>query len=142
MYAVVGELRPADQPRRGGARQAASLLHKMPGDRWQQMANVRAYLGFMWSHPGQAAALRMGTEFAQDARSGRRRTAWTGLVAARPRRAPGRPAPGPRPQRGLPGQPGAVVARHHAGRLHVDRRRQRGGQPAVPTFGTARTANS
>ena len=24
-----------------------SLLRKMPGDRWQQLANVRAYLGFM-----------------------------------------------------------------------------------------------
>jgi len=22
----------------------------MPGDRWQQMANVRAYLAYMWSH--------------------------------------------------------------------------------------------
>ncbi|GAA4945053.1 1,4-alpha-glucan branching enzyme [Yinghuangia aomiensis] len=43
-----------------------SLLHKMPGDRWQQMANVRAYLGFMWSHPGKQL-LYMGTEFAQDA---------------------------------------------------------------------------
>ncbi|MCF2528689.1 1,4-alpha-glucan branching protein GlgB [Yinghuangia soli] len=43
-----------------------SLLHKMPGDRWQQMANVRAYLGFMWSHPGKQL-LFMGSEFAQDA---------------------------------------------------------------------------
>lgn len=43
-----------------------SLLHKMPGDRWQQMANTRAYLGFMWSHPGKQL-LYMGTEFAQDA---------------------------------------------------------------------------
>ncbi|UGQ14216.1 1,4-alpha-glucan branching protein GlgB [Yinghuangia sp. ASG 101] len=43
-----------------------SLLHKMPGDRWQQMANVRAYLGFMWSHPGKQLVY-MGTEFAQDA---------------------------------------------------------------------------
>lgn len=43
-----------------------SLLHKMPGDRWQQMANTRAYLAFMWSHPGKQL-LYMGTEFAQDA---------------------------------------------------------------------------
>ncbi|HBT32182.1 MAG TPA: 1,4-alpha-glucan branching enzyme, partial [Pusillimonas sp.] len=29
-----------------------SLLQKMPGDRWQQFANLRAYFGFMWAHPG------------------------------------------------------------------------------------------
>ena len=30
-----------------------SLLRKMPGDRWQQLANLRAYLAFMWAHPGK-----------------------------------------------------------------------------------------
>jgi 1,4-alpha-glucan branching enzyme len=43
-----------------------SLLHKMPGDRWQQMANVRAFLAFMWAHPGKQL-LFSGCEFAQDA---------------------------------------------------------------------------
>ena len=41
-----------------------SLLAKMPGDRWQQLANLRAYLMFMWSHPGKQL-LFMGQEFAQ-----------------------------------------------------------------------------
>ncbi|MCU1602592.1 MAG: 1,4-alpha-glucan branching enzyme, partial [Frankiales bacterium] len=30
-----------------------SLLRKMPGDRWQQLANFRAYLAFMWAQPGK-----------------------------------------------------------------------------------------
>ncbi|NGN69405.1 1,4-alpha-glucan branching enzyme [Streptomyces sp. A7024] len=43
-----------------------SLVSKMPGDWWQQRANHRAYLGFMWSHPGKQL-LFMGQEFAQGA---------------------------------------------------------------------------
>ncbi|MET9910244.1 1,4-alpha-glucan branching enzyme [Streptomyces sp. NPDC006476] len=43
-----------------------SLVSKMPGDWWQQRANLRAYLAFMWSHPGKQL-LFMGQEFAQGA---------------------------------------------------------------------------
>jgi 1,4-alpha-glucan branching enzyme len=42
-----------------------SLLNKMPGDRWQQMANLRALLAWMWAHPGRQL-LFMGGEIAQE----------------------------------------------------------------------------
>jgi 1,4-alpha-glucan branching enzyme len=42
-----------------------SLIRKMPGDTWQRFANLRAYFGFMWTHPGKKLIF-MGGEFAQD----------------------------------------------------------------------------
>ncbi len=41
-----------------------SLLDRMPGDRWQKAANLRALLGWMWAHPGKQL-LFMGAEIAQ-----------------------------------------------------------------------------
>nr|WP_157112460.1 1,4-alpha-glucan branching protein GlgB [Pandoraea faecigallinarum] len=43
-----------------------SLIGRMPGDAWRKHANLRAYFGFMWTHPGKKL-LFMGAEFAQHA---------------------------------------------------------------------------
>jgi 1,4-alpha-glucan branching enzyme len=42
-----------------------SLLNKMPGDKWQKLANLRALYAFMWAHPGKNL-LFMGGEIAQE----------------------------------------------------------------------------
>ena len=42
-----------------------SLVQKMPGDRWQKLANLRALYAYMWAHPGKKL-LFMGGELAQN----------------------------------------------------------------------------
>ena len=42
-----------------------SLLGKMPGDRWQQLANLRSLYAWMWAHPGKQL-LFMGGELGQE----------------------------------------------------------------------------
>jgi 1,4-alpha-glucan branching enzyme len=42
-----------------------SLLSKMPGDKWQRLANLRTLYAYMWAHPGKKL-LFMGGELAQE----------------------------------------------------------------------------
>lgn len=42
----------------------SSLINKMPGDHWQQFANLRALFSYMYTHPG-SKLLFMGSEIAQ-----------------------------------------------------------------------------
>ncbi len=49
------------------------LIYKMPGDRWQQFANLRLLYAYMWTFPGKKL-LFMGGEFAQT-------TEWNSAVA-------------------------------------------------------------
>ncbi len=85
-----------------------SLLSKMPGDRWQQLATLRALYGLMWAHPGKQL-LFMGGELAEWGEwSEGRSLDWPLLDdpdhAGVQRR-------DPRPQRDLPRPAGAVADR-------------------------------
>lgn len=40
------------------------LLQKMPGDQWKKFANLRAYFGFMFAHPGKKLNF-MGSDIAE-----------------------------------------------------------------------------
>ena len=62
-----------------------SILGRMPGDEWQRFANLRAYYGFMFGHPGKKL-LFMGNEFGRKTNGGMT-TRSTGTCSSSPRHA-------------------------------------------------------
>ena len=85
-----------------------SLIRKMPGDEWQRFANLRAYFGYMWAHPGKKL-LFMGGEIAQEQEWNHDASiSWDLLDNPAPR---GDPEARPRPQSHLCGRAGAACAR-------------------------------
>ena len=99
-----------------------SILDRMPGDDWQRFANLRAYYGFMWGHPGKKL-LFMSCEFGQwDEWNNEKSLDWHLLEYPTPQR---RAVAGPRSQPPLSRHPCALRARQQARGLPLDRRRQR-----------------
>jgi hypothetical protein len=98
-----------------------SLLQKMPGDRWQQLANLRAYLGFMWAHPGKHL-LFMGQEFAQESEWSEERSLDWWLLDLPDHR--GVALTVKELNAVYKQTPGAVDAGHRPGRLRLDRRQR------------------
>ena len=99
-----------------------SLLNKIPGDRWQQMATLRTLYAYMWAHPGKQL-LFMGQEFAQGAEWAESRSLDWWLLDAPDHRGVARLVGDL--NRVYARDVGAVVARRHAGRLPLDRRQRR-----------------
>ena len=100
-----------------------SMFERVPQDEWRKFGTLRAFYAFMWSHPGQAAAVH---GHRVRAAPGVLRAAQHRLGAERPLGPPRRPAVGQGPERGLPGASRAVPAGQRSGGLLLDRRRRRG----------------
>ena len=100
-----------------------SLIGKMPGDEWQQFANLRLLFGYMWAHPGKKL-LFMGGEFGQRREWKHDESLeWHVLAVPAARR---RAALGARSEsRSTASSPALYAQRLHDRRLRVDRLQRR-----------------
>ena len=99
-----------------------SLLSKMPGDRWQQFANLRSLYAWMWAHPGKQL-LFMGGEIAQEREWSEERSLDWHLLDDDLHR--GVQTSCARSNARRSGRARAVGRRLHARRLPLDRRQRR-----------------
>ena len=108
-----------------------SLLRKMPGDRWQQLANLRAYLAYMWAHPGKQL-LFMGVELGQESEWAEARELDWWLLDHPEHR--GVHDAGPRPQPRLPATP------RRCGSATPSRTASSGSTPTTPAATSSRSS--
>ena len=114
-----------------------SLLRKMPGDRWQQLANLRAFLALHVGAPGQAAAVH-GRASSGRTPSGPSRASWTGGCSTIPT-TPGCSGWSRDLNRIYRETHSAVDAGLRPGRVRVDRRKRcRRQRVLVPALGFGR----
>ena len=117
-----------------------SLLGKMPGDRWQKLANLRALYGWMWAHPGKKL-LFMGSELGQEREwSHDRSLDWHLLEERRPPRPVrpgGRAEPAGRRARGAVAG-GLLAARASAGSTPATGRRRSTPSPGAEAAAASR----
>ena len=93
-----------------------SILGRMPGDEWQRFANLRAYYGFMFGHPGKKLMF-MGGEFAQSREWNHDQSLDWHLLEYKNH--PGVQSLGPRPQPALSRGAGAAPDRLRPGRVRM-----------------------
>ena len=102
-----------------------SLLSKMPGDRWQQFANLRSLYAYMWAHPGKKL-LFMGGELAQEQEWSHDRSLDWHLLEQPEHAGMQQLVRDAQPR--LPRAAGALGGRPRAGRLPLARAERRGAQ--------------
>ncbi len=101
-----------------------SLYSKMPGDRWQKLANLRALYAYMWAHPGKKL-LFMGGELAQEQEwSHERSLDWHLLERPGERRAS---------RRSSATSTACIARSRRCGRSTPTRRASGGSSPTTPT---------